>query len=62
MTITAPSATLILVDIAEALALWVEQGGIAALTATDIEVIAADTGATSATVVAIAREAGVDIL
>ena len=59
---TATSATLVLVDIAEALALWVEQGGTAALTATDIEVIATEHGITPDTVVAIARKAGVDLL
>ena len=59
---TDTTATLVLVDIAEALALWVEQGGEAGLTATDIKVIARDNGISPDTVVAIAREAGVDLL
>lgn len=59
---TTTTATLVLVDIAEATTAWVKQGGIAALTATDIEVIATDHSITADEVVTIAREAGVDIL
>lgn len=61
-TIAQRVATLVLVDITEATALWVQQGGVAALTAADIEQIARDNGVTTNYVVAIAQMAGVDIV
>lgn len=49
-------------DIAAAVDAWVEQGGIAALTAADIETIARDHHVTTAAVVAAAQGEGVAII